>query len=493
MGIIIRQAAYSSVFSYVGVALGFLNVAIFMNRWLTPEELGLRNILLDIAIIYAQFANFGMYKGMVKFFPFFRANDNSDRGLLSIASLTAIAGFLTLAIPLFLFQDQILDFYASESSMIKNYYFAIFPLSFFLIFVGLLESYLQARSETVISSFVKNVLHRCLLTVFIVLLHLEYIDYYQFLALFVGSYALVVLFYFVYLWVKGYLSFKIHFDFFSRRLRGVFYNYSFFSVMSNFSSIVVTRVDVLMIGYFLGLEAVAIYTNAFFLTVLLMVPSVSMANITLPLLSNSWKDRNIEKIDEIYKKTSLTQFLMGGAIFILMWSSIDNFFELERLEYIAGKWVFFFLGLSKVINLIFGVNHQIINITKYYRFDSFSSLVLALMTIISNTIMIKAMGILGAAIATAVSLVLFNLIRSYFLYKKLRIQPFTFKSVTLFLILLGAFIIGEMIPFIENIYIDTAFRSVVIFAFILFLTVRLNISEEINSIYNRMLNHVKGK
>jgi O-antigen/teichoic acid export membrane protein len=114
MGIIIRQAAYSSVFSYVGVALGFLNVAIFMNRWLTPEELGLRNILLDIAIIYAQFANFGMYKGMVKFFPFFRANDNSDRGLLSIASLTAIAGFLTLAIPLFLFQDQILDFYASD-------------------------------------------------------------------------------------------------------------------------------------------------------------------------------------------------------------------------------------------------------------------------------------------------------------------------------------------------------------------------------------------
>jgi O-antigen/teichoic acid export membrane protein len=416
MGIIIRQAAYSSVFSYVGVALGFLNVAIFMNRWLTPEELGLRNILLDIAIIYAQFANFGMYKGMVKFFPFFRANDNSDRGLLSIASLTAIAGFLTLAIPLFLFQDQILDFYASESSMIKNYYFAIFPLSFFLIFVGLLESYLQARSETVISSFVKNVLHRCLLTVFIVLLHLEYIDYYQFLALFVGSYALVVLFYFVYLWVKGYLSFKIHFDFFSRRLRGVFYNYSFFSVMSNFSSIVVTRVDVLMIGYFLGLEAVAIYTNAFFLTVLLMVPSVSMANITLPLLSNSWKDRNIEKIDEIYKKTSLTQFLMGGAIFILMWSSIDNFFELQRPEYIAGKWVFFFLGLSKVINLIFGVNHQIINITKYYRFDSFSSLVLALMTVISNIIMIKAMGILGAAIATAVSLVLFNLIRSYFLY-----------------------------------------------------------------------------
>jgi O-antigen/teichoic acid export membrane protein len=493
MGIIMRQAAYSSVFSYVGVALGFLNVAIFMNRWLTLEELGLRNILLDIAIIYAQFANFGMYRGMVKFFPFFRTNDNSDRGLLSIASLTAIAGFLTLAIPLFLFQDQILDLYASNSSMIRNYYFAIFPLSFFLIFAGLLESYLQARSETVISSFVKNILHRCLLTVFIVLFHLEYVDYYQFLALFVGSYALVVLFYFGYLWVKGYLSFKIHFDFFNRRLRGVFYSYSFFSVMSNFSSIVVTRVDVLMIGHYLGLESVAIYTNAFFLTVLLMVPSVAMGNITLPLLSNSWKERNIEKIDEIYKKTSLTQFLMGGAIFILMWSSIDNFFELQRPEYIAGKWVFFFLGISKVINLIFGVNHQIINITKYYRFDSFSSLVLAVMTIISNIIMINAMGILGAAIATAVSLVLFNLIRSYFLYKKLRIQPFTLKSVTLFLILLGAFIIGEMIPFVENIYIDTAFRSVVISAFILFLTVRLNISEEINSIYNRMLNYTKGK
>ena len=289
MGIVAKQASISAVLSYLGVLLGFLNVAIFMNRWLTPDELGLRNVLLDIAVVYSQFANLGVFKGMVKFFPFFQNNTNSDRGLLSISLLTSIVGFGIIALGLMYFKTDLLSSYNSDSKFFSDYYWAIFPLSFMLLMNGILESYLQARSNTVLAALVKNVIHRVLITVTILAYFFKIIDFHGFVVAFVVSYFLNSIIYLVYLANRGFISFKLDFKFFNKRLRKVFYNYSLFSILSNFSSILVTKVDALMVWHYLGLTAAAIYTNSLFLTVLIMVPAVAIANITLPLLSHNWK------------------------------------------------------------------------------------------------------------------------------------------------------------------------------------------------------------
>ncbi len=484
MGIVAKQASISAVLSYLGVLLGFLNVAIFMNRWLTPDELGLRNVLLDIAVVYSQFANLGVFKGMVKFFPFFQNNTNSDRGLLSISLLTSIVGFGIIALGLMYFKTDLLSSYNSDSKFFSDYYWAIFPLSFMLLMNGILESYLQARSNTVLAALVKNVIHRVLITVTILAYFFKIIDFHGFVVAFVVSYFLNSIIYLVYLGNRGFLSFKLDFKFFNKRLRKVFYNYSLFSILSNFSSILVTKVDALMVWHYLGLTAAAIYTNSLFLTVLIMVPAVAIANITLPLLSHSWKKKNISEIDILYKKTAINQFLIGGAIFVLTWASIDNFFQLQRDVYVEGKWVFFLLGLSRVLNLLFGVNNQIINITKYYRFDSYSSFVLVVFTFISNWVMIRWMGIEGAALATTISLVLFNVIRSYYIFRKLGIHPFSPNTVKLVIILTVSFVIGNLLPHLSNIYLDTIYRSMIVCACFGIPIYYFKISEDINQIIN---------
>ena len=51
MGIIIKQAAASTILSYIGVALGFLNVAILMNRWIsTGSHTGFVTVALSIVV-----------------------------------------------------------------------------------------------------------------------------------------------------------------------------------------------------------------------------------------------------------------------------------------------------------------------------------------------------------------------------------------------------------------------------------------------------------
>ena len=71
----------------------------------------------------------------------------------------------------------------------------------------------------------------------------------------------------------------------------------------------------------------------------------------------------------------------------------------------------FYIGLAQLFNISTGVNGAIITNTKYYRFDLYTSVLLAIITVIANLLLIPRFGIDGAAMATAISIFLFNLTR----------------------------------------------------------------------------------
>ena len=149
--------------------------------------------------------------------------------------------------------------------------------------------------------------------------------------------------------------------------------------------------------------------------------------------------------------------------------------------------VLFYLGLSRVLTMLFGVAGSIINISKYYRFDTITSVSLAIFTVISNAIMIPLWGLEGGAIATMLSLTLFYLIRAQFLKAKYDIHPFSKQTLQVSFILILTFIISEILPFALNIYVDTIYRSVIILSIVGFLTLFMNISEDVNRLYKKVL------
>jgi len=59
---------------------------------------------------------------------------------------------------------------------------------------------------------------------------------------------------------------------------------------------------------FLSLSSVAIYANAAYLVMMTTIPSSSIAKISFPILSKHWKNKRIDLIEELYKKSSLNQF-----------------------------------------------------------------------------------------------------------------------------------------------------------------------------------------
>src|SRR5690606_37179973 len=128
----------------------------------------------------------------------------------------------------------------------------------------------------------------------------------------------------------------------------------------------------------------------------------------------------------------------------------------------------------------------IINVSKYYRFDTLTSMLLAVITIITNIAFIPLWGLTGAAIATAVSLFLFNYIRYTFIRKKLNIQPFSIRTFYIYLILIMGILLGYLLPDIENIYLDTIFKSIVLVPFMPIPIVYFKLSEDVDLLYQNL-------
>jgi O-antigen/teichoic acid export membrane protein len=130
------------------------------------------------------------------------------------------------------------------------------------------------------------------------------------------------------------------------------------------------------------------------------------------------------------------------------------------------------------------LNGEIIINSKFYKYDLYSNIFLVFLTIATNYYFIQKFGIEGAAMATAISILIFNLTRLIILKINLNIQPFTVKTLYTILLLAILYIIINKLPSISFPLVNIIYKSfvaIIIFTPSLYL---LNLSEDITSFLN---------
>ena len=112
--------------------------------------------------------------------------------------------------------------------------------------------------------------------------------------------------------------------------------------------------------------------------------------------------------------------------------------------------------------MLTGVNNQIIQNSKHYYFNLVSILVLSGVAILLNYFLIPVYGINGAAIASAASLIIYNVVKYIFIFWKFKIQPFTLR--TLYALLFGLLVYGivMIVPYVGNPFIDILVKCLII-------------------------------
>ena len=495
MGEIQRQTFKGSLYSYIGVAIGFVTTAILFPRLLSTAQIGVLSLLVAYSQLMSVVGNLGFPYTIIRFFPYFEDKERGHNGLLFIVLLVSIVGFLIASV-CYIVVEHIFLLKDPGNELYLKYSWLVFPLAFFVIIFSQLDAYFRALGNAVSGSLIKDITQRLLIFGSVLLFgYITYISFDELVFLYVISLSSSSIFLLLLLQYKKELHLKPKFHFVKRKLKRLMVSFSLYSVISGLGSVVIQRIDTVMIGYFTDLSSIGVYTTTFFFGTIILIPSRALGRISSIVIADAFKTKNFDRIKSVYSKSSINQFLIGSVLLMGIWANIDNCFHILPKEYESGKYVILFIGLSNLVNLAIGVNSQIIYLSKYYRSVTYFLVFFCALIILSNYLLIPAFGISGAAFASFTSVLIYAASRVVYVYLKFKFQPFGLDHLKIVLVAAICLGLNHFLPVMNHFVLDIIVRSSVLGSVFFGLTLYLNISTELNGIYEEVITRVfrKGK
>lgn len=452
MSTIRRQSIISSFVVYFGFALGFVNTYLFTREGgFTTAQYGLISVFIAIAQLMFSVANVGMSGYITKFFPYYKAHLPPERrDQMTIALLVPLIGFLLVIGLSLVFKDIVINRMFANSPELPFYYYWLFPFGFGYTIFMILDAYAWQLHKAVLSNFLKEVMFRGLVTVLIILTTLKFITTFD---------EFIKLFSFLYLVLAAFLIFhfrrhkRLHF---TNRISVVTRRFKK-QILSLISLVwggglvfsLASVVDTLLIAAVLpnGMGAAGVFTFGQYIASLVQAPQRAVVAATTGTLSQAWRDKDFGKLKRIYHRSSINLLLFSCAMFSLIWLNFDDAVQTFGLQkaYLEAKWVFFFFGLTRIIDMGTGVNAQIISTSTYWRFEFVTGLVLLGLMLPLNYFLTREMGLVGPAIAGLISFFVYNTIRYVFLLRKFNMQPFDIKTAFAVLLTAACFVLTYFI------------------------------------------------
>lgn len=493
MGNVQKEAFLSTVISYLGLVLGYINKGVLFVAFLTPEEIGLINLLYSVGMLFGQFANLGIVNAVWRFFPYFRNveknNYNFIQTVLKIISFSTL-GFVLLLLGL---QSEIIKWFQEKSLLFIEYYFWIIPIGIGNVFFIILDIYLRGLGKNWVSIFLNEFLSRVIILLLICILIFGWIDFQQFVICVSISYIIPTFILFIYLIKLNEFNFKRGINSIPKKFKRILISYSLFSYANSIGITLVLTMDAMMIASFLGLKETGVYTTILFLISAMQVPNKSIFRVSSSLVAEYWKKNDMKKMGELYVKTSSISLLIGLYIFLLVWLNIEDLFSLLPNDFNIGIFPFLVFMVGKLVDIYFGLNGFIFITSKRYKFDLFFTVTMIFIVYILNTVLIPYYGISGAAFSTSFALVFYNFGRLILIWKWYKLIPFEKKQVYILLLFFGMLFIGNYLPIFFNnafiqIFVKCILISIMYFTIIVFFKMNDDLINYVLKIKSRIFN-----
>lgn len=457
MGIVSKSSIKFSVILYSGIILGYINTVLIFPNVLTEEEFGLTRIIFSAAALIAQVTQLGTGNILVRFHPYLK-EDNKNTTLTLGLTLSFIGVILSSAI-LFAFKGKIISEYSEKAKLFTEYYYLLLPAVISLIAFNLFDGYLRVLLKNSFIAFLNSILLRIIWLGIVLLYFFKFFDTNTFINVYVGGQVFISVLAFIY--AIKHSNLNLGFNLSEERIKMLksMTSFGIVTILSGISFLLINRIDVVLVGKYLGLTDVAIYTIAFYMSTVIAVPGQSISRTTGVLVADAFKNNNMGMIKMLYQKTALNQMLFGTVIFMLIAVNYQSLISFLPSSYADSFNVFFLLGLAKIIDTGFGMNGAILINSKYYKSDTILSVALLISSIVLKIYMIPLYGIEGAAASTALVLIVFNLIKYIFLKWKLNLSPFTKNYFYVGIILIVGYLLTSFFPHWGLFWLDIPAKS----------------------------------
>ncbi|MDF1559736.1 MAG: oligosaccharide flippase family protein [Bacteroidales bacterium] len=446
MGIVRNQTLRGTAWSYLGALLGFVNIILLSPKVFSTGEIGVVQLLLSLATMLAQFSSLGFTNVINRLFPWFRDSREKHNGFLGLAMIITLAGFILALIFLKFYSPYFERVNMERSPLIAEYSFYLPALLLITLLFNLLDNYNKVLYDAVLGTFLKEFLFRVLNFGLICLFWFGVIDFSGYLFGYVVSQGVPLIIIFISLLVRGEISLKFKPGFITPKFRKEIFFLSLFGILTGFSSIILTTLDKVFINRYLGENEVGIYAIATYFAVMIALPGRSVAKISIPFLAESWKNDDLDTIYDLYKRSSINQYAIGLLIFTGLVVNLDNIFRLLPEAYGNSGGVIIMVGLGYLISIIAGINGIILSTSTLYRYQTWLMFILVALFVGTSMIFIPLYGINGAALATMISNIIYNMLGVVVAGRKFGIWPFSSSHLKMTFVAVAAALAGFVLP-----------------------------------------------
>ena len=405
-----------------------------------PEQYGLFSIALGLTGILVTISVLGLNLGLMRYIPFFKGKEDNEKILLTIRESLK----LTAAISLFF---SILVFFLSEKISIglfnNHELIPILKIMSLSIFFGtltfmlydLMIAFQKAKYHVLIKNFFENAIKIVLTFILIYIIGIGALGAaYGYLFSLIIS--LFVAIYMVNKYVFRFITIKKIYG--GIKIRKELVSYSMPLMFSDLSISIIVWTDTLILGHFRSATEVGIYNAALPTAHLMYLIPYALMMLFLPVLTESYSKGEKEVLNSIYLRVTKWIFftnLMLVSFFVLFSRIIMK--NLFGQEYISGNIVLIILSLGLFLGYLIEPTERMFMIFKKTKTIFLITISVLVSSLSLNFMLIPIYGMIGAAIAAAITQILIFLLYAVSGYIITKINPFKFKYFLNALILLS--------------------------------------------------------
>lgn len=440
MGIIIRQGLKQSFVNLTMAVVGF--AAVMFIYPLDKEAYGMARFLMDTGILLTPFILLGSQSIAIKFYPALENGFRKANGLMALTTGITVIGCILFLLLVVIFKNNIQAFFDSKGDLFIRYGWYCIPIAIIASFINLYASFAYNFQRIVFPAIFQQFI-KITLPIAIILIVYYHASLDAMVWIIIGTFLLNLAAVIIYLMHLGGLDFKINIKAIQKEnLKGMI-SFGLFAIIGSAGSMLAIRLDSVIVPSLLNLKSNGIFGIAAVMVSFMMIPITSLIGIATPIISKAINDNNWNLLEDLYKKSSINSMIPALFMGLCLSSCAIELFQLmpKGHEMIPAIPVLYLLIIARIIDVSTGFNNEILAYSKYYKYNIALLFILA----ISNFTMCKFfivnmnMGIVGAALGTFISLILYNGIKLVLIKYLFRIQPFSASSIQLVIFSIALF------------------------------------------------------
>lgn len=422
----LKKAAKGTALAFVGLFIFMLLefiTRILIARNATESEYGIFSIGFVLLNFFVLLSCLGLQVGATRYIAYYRGREDyrKVRGILVSAVRLSFAASIVCFVLFFFLADYFaLVFHVQESRVFKIFALAV-PFS---VSIEILASLFLGFDRVQEKVYFRDILVNLLKVLFIVSAIILGSAFLELMYAYVLATMIASLLFIVYAVKKLPFPKGTAPDPIQKELL----LFSLPMLIQNALTIIIFQIDTLMLGYFKPASIVGLYNAAHPIAQLIPVFLFSLVLIYVPITARLYAQNLIDEMRRNYailtKWINSATFPLFFVIFLFPEAVLNALFGSSYAEANVAL-VLRILASGMLFHVLTGPNAVTLVVLGKTKLNLIDNLVGAFVNLALNFLLIPPLGMIGAAIPSAISLALVNVLKSAQIFTMHRIHPFT--------------------------------------------------------------------